>query len=465
VVGTFRESVRGVFQGGVRIAVKIIIFLLVGVLALVALMVVASLLACAAATLYALLPFPKVPFRYNVRNLQVRWKTTVVTAVAFTLVVALLVGMLAFVKGMYRLTQSSGQPGNIIVLSDGATDEAFSSLPFGVDVLRLPKNVQDMVQKDGDKFWAVREVYVVVNQEMPLAGGGLKRRFVQMRGVDDVELAARIHGIELQEGGTWFSGKTYEVVLGDGVARTFGADMGKDSVGPGDTIRLGPKEWCVAGVMKASGSTFGSEVWARDIHVQESFGRKTQQGNSYSSFVVRVKDPEAAAKAAEFIQNERGQEPFAAMTETEYYSKLSQTNQQFLVAALIVAIVMAVGGVLGVMNTMFAAISQRAKDIGVMRLLGYTRWQILSSFLLESLIIALIGGILGCALGSVTHGWSATSIVSSGAGGGGKSVALKLVVDAQVLLAGMGLTVIMGAVGGLAPSLSAMRLRPLESLR
>src|SRR5262249_30096469 len=187
--------------------------------------------------------------------------------------------------------------------------------------------------------------------------------------------------------------------------------------------------------------------------------------NSYSSYVARLKDPKLARAAAALLKKERTQQAFQAVPETEYYEKMSQTNQQFMVAIIFVAIVMAVGGVLGVMNTMYAAISQRTQDIGVMRLLGFSRWQILMSFLLESLVIAFIGGVLGCALGSLTNGWTANSIVSSGAGGGGKFVVLKLTVDGTTLAVGFLFTLVMGSVGGLVPSLSAMRLRPLESLR
>jgi ABC-type antimicrobial peptide transport system permease subunit len=116
------------------------------------------------------------------------------------------------------------------------------------------------------------------------------------------------------------------------------------------------------------------------------------------------------------------------------------------------------------MNTMFAAISQRSKDIAVLRLLGYGRWQILASFLMESLVIAVVGGLLGLALGSLLNGLTATSVVASGTGGG-KSIVFALVVDQLVVFAGLALIVVMGLVGGLIPSLSAMRLRPLESLR
>jgi ABC-type antimicrobial peptide transport system permease subunit len=116
------------------------------------------------------------------------------------------------------------------------------------------------------------------------------------------------------------------------------------------------------------------------------------------------------------------------------------------------------------MNTMFAAISQRTKDIGVLRILGFKRWQILVSFFLESLAIALIGGAIGCALGYLVNGVTATSIVSGGQGGG-KTVILRLIVDANIVAAAMLFTLIMGALGGLLPALSAMRLKPLESLR
>jgi ABC-type antimicrobial peptide transport system permease subunit len=125
---------------------------------------------------------------------------------------------------------------------------------------------------------------------------------------------------------------------------------------------------------------------------------------------------------------------------------------------------MSVGGVFGVMNTMFAAVSQRIADLGVLRLLGFARWQILVSLLVESLVIAIVGGALGGAIGWMADGWTATSVVSSGQGGG-KFVVLRLIVDADTLAKGMLVSVAMGFLGGLLPALSAMRLKPLESLR
>jgi ABC-type antimicrobial peptide transport system permease subunit len=116
------------------------------------------------------------------------------------------------------------------------------------------------------------------------------------------------------------------------------------------------------------------------------------------------------------------------------------------------------------MNTMFAAISQRTGDIGVLRLLGFARWHVLVAFLLESLTIGLLGGLLGCALGSMADGWNATSIVG-GTHGGGKSVVLQLAISPDIIAGGILLTLAMALLGGLLPAISAMRLKPLEALR
>ena len=414
----------------------------------------------------------KVPFGYNLRNLVVRWRTTLLTALAFTLVVGLMTVMLAFVNGMYRLTQGSGRPGNVLVLADGATDELFSNLGYG-DITGIA--LEPGVAKDGEgKPLVSWEVYVVVNQPIPNApAGGRQRRFVQVRGVEDPARSGLVHNLGLHPGGEWFSqggvravpgekGRqetALEAVLGEGLARELGPDQAKPSLGPGDVFELGPRKWVVVGVMQSAGSTFDSEVWAKHKYVGETFGKQ-----SYTTVVLQTADADAAKQLARHLSDNYKKPAVAAQTETEYFEKLNTTNQQFLYAVLFVAVVMAVGGVFGVMNTMFAAISQRTKDIGVLRILGYARWQVLSCFFLESLLLALVGGLLGCALGSLANGWGASSIISGGQGGG-KSVMLKLVVDARILGAGLGFAFVMGCLGGIFPALSAMRLRPLEALR
>ena len=152
-----------------------------------------------------------------------------------------------------------------------------------------------------------------------------------------------------------------------------------------------------------------------------------------------------------------------ALPETEYFARMSAMNRRFLIAAYVVAALMAIGGALSVMNTQFAAVHQRAKDIGVLRVLGYTRRQLLVSFLLESLAIALLGGSAGCALGFLANGLTAASTLAGDQGV--KDVVLKLVVDGKTITVGLLFALVMGMLGGLLPALAATRLRPLESLR
>jgi putative ABC transport system permease protein len=292
----------------------------------------------------------------------------------------------------------------------------------------------------------------------------------------------RVHNIALYPGGAWFTQagveplpppplsppvpggdkgggeQAIQVVLGEGIARVLGRDKGKPSLQVGDVFPMAERQWIVVGILQSSGSTFDSEIWAKQQIVGEKFGKA-----SYSTVVMRTADAEAAREAAADL-SANFRPAVAAQLETAYYEKLNTTNYQFFLAILVVAGFMALGGVFGIMNTMFAAISQRQKDIGVLRILGYARWQILESFFVESLMLALIGGTIGCLLGLLADGWSASSIISSGQGGG-KSVVFKLIVDRQILLCGLAFSLLMGNIGGLLPALSAMRVRPLESIR
>jgi ABC-type antimicrobial peptide transport system permease subunit len=409
-----------------------------------------------------------VPFRYNWRNLIVRWKTTFLTALAFTLVVALMTVMLAFVNGMYKLTEGSGHPENVMVMSDGSTDEAFSNLGFR-DVSEVEWHPAILRGTDNRPLvsW---EVYLIVNQPIPGAEGGRKRRFLQVRGLDDPLRSGLVHGMGLHPGGAWFSGAGVQHVaesgsivlqanLGEGIARELGRDQGKESLEVGDIFEVGPQRWIVSGILQSAGSTFDSEIWAKKQIVAPLFGKE-----SYTTIVLRTADARTAKETAQDLKFNYKKSAIQAIVETEYYDKLNGTNQQFLVAIIFVAVVMAVGGIFGVMNTMYAAISQRTQDIGVMRILGFSRWQVLMSFFLESLLIALVGGLIGIGLGSLADGWTASSVVGSGQGGG-KSVMLKLIVDGKILMTGLLFSLAMGCVGGLLPALSAMRLKPLDAVR
>jgi ABC-type lipoprotein release transport system permease subunit len=542
----------------------------------------------------------RVPMAYNYRNLLVRWWTTLLVGLAFMVVICLMIVMLAFVNGMYNLTEGSGQKGNVIALADGATDEQFSTVQYS-DVTNLEREWTELDEnnsrlppsmpkiqvariQEGDKttFLCSRETIIFANQPLPfmelklpsqgsmrirgvadpaklaslsgvqlesgsawfsntgltqageieivcgktalkqlaqaigkadlapgatfeladrrwkltgvmassrkqmdaetwtrfdmlstrlnnLASGSRKRRFLQIRGIVDPPIAEQVHALHLLPGSRWFSEagvsqdkQEIEAVLGEGIAMELGGDLHKDRLEVGDTFELADRIWKVVGIMKSEGSTFGSEIWAKQALVAPIFNR----GN-YSSLVMRVEpDTLEAARIFAFHLKSRASPKSNAMAEIDYFARLQETNKQFLYGIIAVVAIMSIGGIFGVMVVMFAAINRRTKDIGAMRILGFKRWQILVSFLLESLGIAIFGGVLGCALGYLlADGRKASSIVSSGAGGGGKFVALTMNVDWNIILLGMLFALVMGRLGGLVPALWAMRLKILDTLR
>jgi ABC-type lipoprotein release transport system permease subunit len=416
----------------------------------------------------------RVPLGYNLRSLLVRWRITLITALAFTTVVALLTVLLAFVNGMYVLTQGSGQPGNVLVLSDGATDELFSNLTFADigDVERQP-GVLTTKRSDGtEEPLCSREVYIIANQRIANQPG--RGRFVQVRGIVDPVISAEVHALELLDG-QWFSDagvqelpakpdgsreQAIQCVMGESVAAELGKDQNKSKLVVGDVFELGPRKWIITGIMKSGGSTFDSEIWGKQQIVGPLFGK-----DRFTSLVVRTANAEEAQKLARFLTTDYKKAALAAQPETKYYASLQSTNQQFLFAIMVVAAVMALGGIFGVMNTMFAAVSQRIRDIGVLRILGFSGPQILVSFFLEGMAIALVGGLLGVAVGYLSDGWRASSIISSGQGGGSKTIVLELSVDGLVIAAGILFTLVTGTLGGLLPAWTAMRLKPLDALR
>lgn len=436
------------------------------------------------ALMLAIVYLARIPIGYNVRNLIVRYRTTLLTAVAFTMVIGVLTFLMGFINGLRILTQSSGNPENVIVLSQGATDEAVSNMPF--------ENMADIAQQEGvarfnDEPLCSREAYLVLS--LPIAEpkpNSPTRRLLQLRGLYDPVASAKVHGFELLPGGTWFSEAgvrpsqdpnkqaILEVVLGEGIAQGLGSDRSEvarkaaknpDSLAVGDTIQLDTRELLVTGIMKTEGTTFDSEVWAKQSVIGPLLGK-----NNYTTLVLKATSKETAQELENFFSGKDPRKAYEksqvnAQTETNYFKALGQTNLQLLIGTMVVAAVMGFGGVMGVMNTMFAAISQRVRDIGMLRLLGFSRWRILVSFLVESLLIALLGGLLGCLIGYLFNGFRVTSIVSGGNGPGGKAVVFRVLVDWGVIGIGLSLSMMMGFLGGLIPALSAMRFKPLESLR
>src|SRR5579875_2427016 len=381
-----------------------------------------------------------IPLSYNYRNLRVRWKTTLMTAAGFTLVVAALVVMLAFINGIEAACATTGEPENVLVLSKGNTDEVLSQMERSL--VAQAETSKGVALDASGKPIASRELFMVVHHRQEESG---EFRFLQVRGV--LPAAFRVHSqLHLTEGRAFRPGQS-EVMIGKGVQH-------EEHFQVGDVLSIGRKHWKITGIFESGGAAFESELWCDLNELASQFRRE----GLYSTVILRAPNAVGAEELAERLRNSRSISVEAA-TEPKYYQKQSERTKLMQTAAWVIAWFMGVGAMFGVMNTLFAAIGQRSKDIAVLRILGFRGRDILLSFLVEALLIAVIGGLLGMALGAATNG--ITRSVALGA----RHIDFAFRVDGKILLfAGM-FSLIMGILGGLLPALSAMRIKPLEALR
>lgn len=381
-----------------------------------------------------------VPVSYSYRCLVVRWKTTLMTASGFTLVVAALIVMLAFVNGIQTVCATSGSAENVVVLSKGAGDEVLSQMDR--NLVAQIENVNGNVDGAPFRSLASREMYLVVNR---YSEDGEDYSTLQVRGV--TADAFRVHQeVKLTQGRTLRPGQS-EVVIGKFIQREYRLTVG-------DSLEMGRKKWTVVGVMESGGSAFESEIWTDLNELASQFKRE----GVFSTVVLRT--PNAAA-AEQIVTLLNGSRRFSveAVSEPKYYEKQAEGFKVLRSAAWVIAWFMGLGAIFGVMNTMFAAIGQRVKDIAVMRILGFRARDILISFLLEALLIAIVGGALGSGLGYLANG------LTQQTGMGSHQVEFAFKVDNSTLLLAGVFSLVMGILGGIVPAMSAMRIKPLETLR
>lgn len=381
-----------------------------------------------------------IPLSYSYRSLFVRWKTTLMTASGFTLVVAALIVMLAFIKGMQRVCAISGDPRNVIVLNEGTTDEVLSRLPRSTvsQIESFPGIARDV----GGRPIASREIFMIASVFKPEANDYV---FFPLRGVTEraYEVHSDVHIIR----GRGFRPSQSEIIVGRGIQRM-------QNLNVGDILPIGRKSWKVTGIFESGGSAFESEVWCDLDELASQFKRE----GMYSSVVARALDETAAKSLAEQLSTDR-QVAVDAMTETQYYAEQGKQTRSMESAAWVIAWFMGLGAIFGVMNTMFAAISQRIKDIAVLRLLGFMSWEILISFLLEAIFLAAIGGAIGSLIGYSVNGLTQNASI------GAHEVQFSFVVDLPILFTAGAFSLIMGVIGGMVPAMSAMRVKPLEAFR
>lgn len=387
----------------------------------------------------------KIPLSYNARSLLQRPLSTAFTALGIALVVAVFIGMLALANGFRAALVRTGSAENVLILRDGADSELSSSLDRqAVSILSSSPHVAT----GGDGRALVSpEAYVVI--PLPRKGADTTAMAnVVVRGVSPAVWSVRAN-LDVVAGRRPESGRS-EICVGEKMASRF------DHTGIGETLRFGGRDWTVVCRFTAGGSAFESEIWAENEQVMPVFRRET-----FQSLTFRLEDPGAFDEAKRALESDK-RITVDVFREADFYADQSKMLGSMLQAlAIMITGIMALGAVFGAINTMYAAVAARSPEIAVLLTLGFQPRSVLASFLLESALIALVGGVVGALIALPINGMvtSTTNWASF------SEIAFSFRITPGLLLSGLVFAVVMGLIGGFFPARRAARLPVVQALR
>lgn len=373
----------------------------------------------------------------NLRSIPQRWGMSLATIFSIALVVVVLLAFLSMANGFRATIQGSGADDIVIMLRGGSQAELNSG--FGRDTVRLIETAPGIARTEDDRLLLSAELYVIADGRR--RGSGTDAN-LPLRGVGG-EAARLRDGFSLVEGRMFAEGSN-ELVVGAGVIREYeGFDLGQ-------TIRLGQNEWNVVGIFSTGGSVFDSEIWA-DVGVIQNL---YQRGNSYQSLRARLTSPEAIEELREFIENEPRLD-LDVTNEREYFSRsMGGTQDLIMFVGWPLAIIMAIGAFAGAWNAMYASVDSRLREIATLRAIGFGGFPAFVGTMVESVALALIGGIIGAVFTYlVFNGISASTL----GGASFTQVVFSFSVTPASVVSGIILALIVGVLGGFVPGIRAAR--------
>ncbi len=380
---------------------------------------------------------------YNLRSMIVRKGTAAMTAGGIAMVVAVFVMTLSIAQGFQSTLVASGSPDNAIVLRKGATAESLSAV--GRPDVPLVTTLPQVARAANGQPLASPELVVAI--ALPrLTDKRLAN--VQVRGVGSRAYEVR-DTLAIVDGRRFMPG-TREINVGRQALGRF------EGLAIGSEVPFGAAMWKVVGVFTADDASFESEIWGDIDLMAPAFQR-----DGYQSITVKLVDPTAfdSFKSAVegdprlYLQPQREQDYYTAQS-------VAMTTVISYFGSFVTAI-LSIGAVFGAMNTMYAAVAYRTREIGTLRALGFSRTRIVTAFVTESMALAIVGGLVGCLLALPVHGLSTgTTNFSSFS-----EVAFKFRITPMLLVGGLLFAALMGAAGGLLPALRAARIPVARALR
>jgi putative ABC transport system permease protein len=393
-----------------------------------------------------------IPISYNIRNLKLRKGLTVMTALGIALTVTTAIFLMALVAGLDRAFVTSGSPKNVLVLRKGS--EAELSGGFDASLFPTLKTLPGVAKDSHGEPMASGEWVVVIvlprkdgTGEVNVTVRGMMPDGLEMRLLpDDPGGQPKLKLVE----GRWFQTGQREVVVSKSIRERFA------HANIGDSMQFGKGSWQVVGVFDSGGSASESEVWGDVNQMASDFDRQ----GGFASAYLRATDPIAAEALKNRVSDDQRLK-LEGMLENDYYAKQTSSGTPIKVIGWVVGVIMAVGSIFAAMNTMYAAVAYRGREIATLRVIGFSQPAILTSFVLESLLLALLGAIVGIILMLPFNGMqtgTSNAVTFS-------EVVFSLRITPVVATRAIIFALVMGLIGGLAPAWHAARQNILTALR
>ena len=384
-----------------------------------------------------------IPFIYIVRNLFARRLTTALTAGGMALVVYVFATVLMLSAGLRATLVATGQDDNVIVIRRAAQTEVQS----GIDRTQagIVESLPDIaVGQDGRRLVS-KEPVVLIN--LPKRQSG-KPSNVVIRGVTQNGLVLRPQ-VQIIEGRMFRPGMA-EVIAGRSIA------VGFRGAAAGETLRFASRDWTVVGVFDAGRTGFDSEIWGDAEQLLQAFRR-----TGFSALIFKLADSDRFDTVKETIEGDP-RLTLEAKRETDFYADQSEALSKFInYLGTTISVIFSIGAIIGAMITMYASVASRTAEIGTLRALGFSRGAILVAFLVESLLLGLLGGVIGLAGAAFMQAMSiSTTNFQTFA-----EVAFRFVLTPGIVVAALLFALLMGFVGGFLPAARAARLKIVDALR
>ena len=389
-----------------------------------------------------------IPFAYIARNVYARKVTTLLTAGGMALVVFVFASVLMMTEGIRQTLVATGQPDNVMVIRRSAASEVQSGV--GRDQAAVIDSLPEIATDGRGQKLISKEPVAVINllKRKSNPNDPDKPSNIVVRGttVQGLALRPQVHIVE----GRMFTPGTSEIIAGRGIAAAFpGASLG-------ESLRFAQRQWTVVGIFDAGGSAFDSEVWGDAEQLMQGFRRAV-----FSSVIFRLADP-AQFDAIKARLESDPRLTVEAKREKQFYAEQSEALAKFIgYLGMTLSVIFSIGAIVGAMITMYASVASRTGEIGTLRALGFPRSSILVAFLVESLVLGLVGGVVGLAAASAMQAVSLSTMNFQTF----SELTFRFRISGVIVVEVLGFALLMGFVGGFLPAFRAARMKIVDALR